>query len=141
MFMNKIAKKLKNIILPLVLCFVLVLTGCGRDNNANMNPEGGKDPREGGVLNLAGYIPDTLNPLTTKQNCTGDYLYLAYEGLFIVNEDLSVEGVLATGYKALDKNTVFQINLKEGVRFHDGSAFTSTDVVDTLKYLQLHLCR
>lgn len=141
MFMNKIAKKLKNIILPLVLCFVLVLTGCGRDNNANMNPEGGKDPREGGVLNLAGYIPDTLNPLTTKQNCTGDYLYLAYEGLFIVNEDLSVEGVLATGYKALDKNTVFQINLKEGVRFHDGSAFTSTDVVDTLKYLQLHESR
>lgn len=140
-FMKKAAKIFKNIILPFALCAILMLTGCGRDNNANMNPEGGKDPREGGVLHLAGYVPDTLNPLTTKQNCTGDYLYLAYEGLFIVNEDLTVDGVLATGYKSLDKNTVFRVNLKEGVRFHDGSSFTSSDVVDTLKYLQLHETR
>ena len=137
-FMSKFYNFLKKIIIPGALCLVMILSDCSRDNNANMNPEGGKDPREGGILNLAGYNPDTLNPLTTKQMCTRDYLYLAYEGLFTVNEDLTVDGVLATGYKSLDKNTVFRINLKEGVRFHDGSAFTAEDVIDTLKYLQLH---
>ena len=125
-------------ILFVVILMVFVFAGCNNNQNANMNPASGLSPSEGGVLNLASYPPDTLNPLTTGYLCMKDYLYLAYESLFIVNEDLSVTGVLAADYKSDKNNTVYTVSLKKGVRFHDGSAFTSDDVVSTFEYLQTY---
>lgn len=114
----------------------VLVSGCmGKDEN-------GKDdyaiatPEVKGTLNLSSYAPDTLNPLATQYSCVRDILYLAYEGLFVVNEDLSVTGVLASDYKVNDKK--IKINLKKGVKFHDGSKFTSKDVVSTFEYVRLH---
>lgn len=93
-------------------------------------------PEVKGTLNLSSYAPDTLNPLATGYSCVRDFLYLAYEGLFVVNEDLSVTGVLATSYKVSGKK--IKINLKKDVKFHDGSTFTSEDVIATFDYIRLH---
>lgn len=129
-------RKLK--IIFLLLAIVLIFTSCSNKEDANMNPEGLNASKEGGVLNLASFPPDTLNPLTTEYASVRDYLYLAYEGLFVVNEDLTVKGVLAEDFKASKQNTVFKINLKKGVKFHDGTKFTSKDVIDTFKYIQMY---
>jgi len=128
----------KNSILCFTLALILTLSGCNTGENANMNPAVGGAPSEGGVLNLASYAPDTLNPLCTGYACMADYLYLVYESLFTVNEDLTVKGVLAEGYKVKDKNTVFSVTLKKGVKFHDGSSFTADDVVSTFDYLRTY---
>ena len=136
--MNKSVIKIKRILALLIAAAVIFVSGCNKKENANMPPQAMAGPREGGVLNLAAYSPDTLNPLATEFSCVRDYLYLAYEGLFTVNSDLTVNGVLAESYTASEHNTLYEITLKKGVRFHDGSAFSSKDVVSTFEYIKMY---
>ncbi len=125
-------------ILILVFAICLTLTGCLNSNDANLKEVDRMKPKGEGTLNLSSYTPDTLNPLATEYSCIRDILYLSYEGLFIVNEDLTVRGVLATDYKVSDKNTHYNIKLKKGVKFHDGTEFTSKDVIATFDYIRLY---
>ncbi len=124
-------------ILVLIVALCLLLAGCSGTKNGS-DAHGTSNPKEKGTLNLSSYTPDTLNPLVTEYSCVRDFLYLAYEGLFIVNEDLSVTGVLAESYSASDDNKTYTIKLKKGVKFHDESAFTADDVVATLDYIRLY---
>ncbi|MBB5788583.1 ABC transporter substrate-binding protein [Jiangella mangrovi] len=55
-----------------------------------------------------------------------------YDGLFLFDDDLQVQPNLATGYEQVDDVT-YEIALREDVTFHDGSPFTSADVVNTLQ--------
>ncbi len=122
-----------------ILCLCVLLTGCiGNNKNSDKDAYGTASPKVKGTLNLSSYTPDTLNPLATQYSCVRDFLYLSYEGLFVVNEDLGVTGVLADSYKLSGGNTSLRINLKKGVKFHDGSAFTSKDVIATFDYIKLY---
>lgn len=122
----------------LLLTIALFISGCSVGVSDNETSTEGKAsvPAEGGVLNIASYSPDTLNPLATRYSCVRDFLYLIYEGLFTVNEDLSVRGVLAEDYTVTEGNRVYTVNLRQGVKFHDGSAFTAADVIATFEYIQ-----
>lgn len=53
-----------------------------------------------------------------------------YDGLFTFNEDLEPVPNLATGYTQPD-DTTYEMELRDDVTFHDGSKFTSADVVST----------
>ncbi len=123
-------------IIPLAIALCLVLTGCmsGR-RSSDIGAGEGFTPKVGGTLNLSTYTPDTLNPLTTQYSCVRDFLYLAYEGLFLVKEDLTAEAVLAEDYSVSSDMTVYRIGLKKGVKFHDGSALTAKDVIATFDYI------
>lgn len=123
-------------LLALIFVLVFCLTGCIGMKNKGIGADGGYAPQGGGTLNLSSYSPDTLNPLATKYGCIRDFLYLAYEGLFIVNENLDVTPVLADNYKVSDKNKTYRISLKKGVKFHDGSSLTSKDVIATFDYIR-----
>lgn len=125
-------------ILALLVASMVVVSGCSinKGNVKKSNSNSGITPSEGGTLNLSSYSPDTLNPLATQYSCVRDFLYLIYEGLFIVEEDLSARGVLADNYSISENNTVYTINLKKGIKFHDGSDFNADDVIDTFKYIQ-----
>lgn len=124
--------------MSLLLAAVFTLSGCSinKSNDKKTGSTSDLIPSEGGTLNLSSYSPDTLNPITTQFSCVRDFLYLIYEGLFIVDEDLSAQGVLADNYSVSDNNTVYTINLKKGIKFHDGSDFNANDVIDTFKYIQ-----
>ncbi len=130
-------KNICKVFIVMVLISV-TLSSCLNSNDANLDITDKNPPKEKGTLNLASYSPDTLNPLSTEYLCIRDVLYLAYEGLFVVNEDLSVKGVLATDYKASDKNTHYTITLKKGVKFHDGSIFNAKDVIATFDYIRTY---
>lgn len=53
-----------------------------------------------------------------------------YDGLFKLNDQMLVEPSLATGYSQPDELT-YDVALRSGVRFHDGSPFTAADVVSS----------
>ena len=129
---------MKKRILLIMLSLILILSGCfsGNDENKEASNSDKNVPKLGGTLNLSSYSPDTMNPLVTKYSSVRDFLYLIYEGLFIVNEDLSVNPVLATDYSVSDGNTVYTVNLAKNVKFHDGSSFDANDVVATMQYIQ-----
>ncbi|RUV67366.1 hypothetical protein EOA88_29880, partial [Mesorhizobium sp. M5C.F.Ca.IN.020.14.1.1] len=54
-----------------------------------------------------------------------------YDGLFRLDDTMNVEPNLATDYHQVD-DTTYEITLREGVVFHDGSPFTSADVISSI---------
>jgi peptide/nickel transport system substrate-binding protein len=55
-----------------------------------------------------------------------------YEPLVDFNSSSEIEPALATAWQVIDA-TVWQFDLRQGVRFHDGKPFTSDDVVFSIK--------
>lgn len=53
-----------------------------------------------------------------------------YDGLFKLDDDMQIQPNLATDYIQLDGLT-YEVTLRKGVVFHDGSPFTAADVVST----------
>ncbi len=125
-------------IIVLLLTSALLLSGCAINVENGGTPSGkeSKTPIEGGVLNLSTYPPDTLNPLATQYSSVRDFLYLVYESLFVVEEDLSAKGVLASGYTASEGNTVYTVDIAEGIKFHSGAPLPAADVTATFEYIQ-----
>ncbi|GGL66279.1 ABC transporter substrate-binding protein [Halocalculus aciditolerans] len=60
-----------------------------------------------------------------------------YDGLFDANPDLEVVPALATGGGFVDDTTV-ELDLREGVTWHDGESFTAEDVKFTVDLYKNH---
>jgi len=57
-----------------------------------------------------------------------------FNGLVTMNQDGTAAEELATSWEANGDSTVWTFKLREGVKFHDGSEFTSGDVKFTWEY-------
>lgn len=115
-----------------VLCIVTVfLTSCTSIDKRS-NTISNTDAISGGVLNLYSAYPDTFNPLLTENWANSQILMTVYEGLYKVNPDKSVTGVLSSGYKTENGGKRYIIDLKQNVVFHNGTSFASDDVLYTL---------
>jgi peptide/nickel transport system substrate-binding protein len=55
-----------------------------------------------------------------------------YEGLSIIDADLSLRPALATSWQPIDPTT-WRFALREGVTFHDGTPFSAEDVVFSIE--------
>ncbi|PWS38053.1 ABC transporter substrate-binding protein [Falsiroseomonas bella] len=53
-----------------------------------------------------------------------------FEGLTEISPTLEVKPALATAWRMIDPNT-WEFDLREGVRFHDGTPFTARDIIAT----------
>ncbi|WP_372617862.1 ABC transporter substrate-binding protein [Falsiroseomonas sp.] len=53
-----------------------------------------------------------------------------FEGLTQIDEQLQVRPALATAWRLVDANT-WEFDLRQGVRFHDGTPFTARDITAT----------
>ena len=58
--------------------------------------------------------------------------YQVYEALLDVDSDLAVVPQLAVAWNVVDP-TNWEFELREGVRFHDGTPFTAEDVVFSIE--------
>jgi len=81
-----------------------------------------------------GSAPVSLDPARAANSSDGQaYTDLAYEPLIRLNSDGSLAPALATSWRYTDaKLTTFEVTLRHGVRFSDGSPLTATDVVHYL---------
>jgi len=95
---------------------------------------------------LAGKADDTLNWATDREVAVVDPYYnntrelvvmghLGWDGLLFRNLDTGAfEPLLATSWEWID-NVTLELELREGVTFHDGSSFGSEDVVYTVNHV------
>lgn len=129
-------------VLLLILSIIIIISSfasCAKDDGDKNSYPGNKiTPKTGGTLKMACVSIDTMNPVVTAHASVYDFLTLIYEGLFVVNEDLTVEGVLAESYSVSNNNTLYTVKLKENIKFHNGKIFTADDVVSTLNYMALY---
>lgn len=89
-------------------------------------------PVKGGTLRVSiDQAASVIHPLLTRVNPEYLITEMLYSNLTRLTADMSIEPDLATEWSANDDLTEWTFRLREGVKFHDGSAFTSADVVET----------
>jgi len=88
----------------------------------------GPEP-EAPALRIATYVPpSTLDPHHHTETAVSAVLCNIYDGLVSMSPTMGIEPALALSWEQQDP-THLRFSLRPGVRFHDGSAFTSADVV------------
>ncbi|MEM6635692.1 MAG: ABC transporter substrate-binding protein [Pseudomonadota bacterium] len=73
--------------------------------------------------------PQTMDPHAVNSAPVLGFLNNVYEGLVRRGKDMAVEPALATGWEPIGDGEGWRFTLREGVTFHDGSAFTADDVI------------
>lgn len=73
--------------------------------------------------------PQTMDPHAVNATPVLSFLNNIYEGLVRRGPDMGVQPSLATSWEALPDGAGWRFNLREGVTFHDGSAFDADDVL------------
>jgi peptide/nickel transport system substrate-binding protein len=109
---------------------VLALSGCGGSDSGGGAPNAAPTDK---VLHLS-FLQDPGQPPDPDIFYAGQGLLLTtniYEGLMQYKggtDKPELEPLLATEWKASPDNKVFDLKLREGVKFHDGTPFTSAAV-------------
>lgn len=76
----------------------------------------------------------SLNPYGQDNNVTNQVMFHIYEPLVTQDRDLSIIPCLADSWEESEDGMTWTFKLHEGVKFHDGSDFTSEDVVASYNY-------
>jgi peptide/nickel transport system substrate-binding protein len=83
-------------------------------------------------LSLAYYKSATLDPITCSENVQLEVSELLYEPLYRLDDSFSPTPVLCQSASWDETGTVCTLNLRQNVRFSDGSDLTAQDVAATL---------
>lgn len=122
----------RSIALSLIFAMSLMFVGCNRASE-------GKSKNTEVAVNteakdsISAYVgtnifEESLDPIKGAMSYGYSFTNCA---LTRVNSESGYEGDLATDWQISDDSLVYTFNLREGVKFHDGSAFTAEDVVFT----------
>lgn len=120
----------KTVSLFLVLVFIIALSACGKTekNETTAASEDYVLPTK--VINTDISLPYTsaasFDPYATKSTLNRDLLPIMFESLFNSTADGKGKPVLALNGEINEKNVTVKLN--QGIKFCDGSEFTSADV-------------
>lgn len=95
----------------------------------------GVHAQDGGVLRVGMVSPENLDPATGTNDPEVLFNRTIYDFLVETRADGTLAPNLATAWTISDDGLVYTFTLAEGVTFHDGSPFTSADVVYTFNRL------
>ena len=73
--------------------------------------------------------PQTMDPHAVNSAAVLGFLNNVYEGLVRRNRDMEIEPSLATSWEPIGAGEGWRFTLRQGVTFHDGSAFNADDVI------------
>jgi peptide/nickel transport system substrate-binding protein len=97
-------------------------------------PEG--QAKQGGTLTIGSSSePDTLHPLLTQLVAASDVLAGIVESLLQYDSKAQLNPALATAYEISDDGLTYSFTLRDGVKFHNGDAFTGEDVIANWKII------
>ncbi|MEX2534761.1 MAG: ABC transporter substrate-binding protein [Trueperaceae bacterium] len=82
------------------------------------------------------YEPPALDPIHQQADATTALTVLMYQGLVYTDWDSDVQPLLATDWTVSDDGLTYTFNIREGVKFHDGSDLTAADVKYSYDYLR-----
>ena len=110
----------------------LLVTACGGGGGSNNNTT---KHTLTAICAVSGSYTEDMSPFSPNVNCGVDGLL--YENLVYVNYVTGKETpMLATGYTWSSDNLTLTFNIRQGVKWSDGQAFSADDVVFTFNMLK-----
>ena len=120
--------KLRNPLLLLAAAVTLTLTACSSSDEA------GGDLQEGGNFVVARTADiDKLDPHVATAFSTFQTLGLVYDNLTDLDDQLEPEPSLAESFEYSSDGRTLTFELRNGVKFHDGSELDSADVAASIE--------
>ena len=95
----------------------------------------GTVPLRGGVFRMLVEAPHCLDPVSVDSVYDALPVGQIFDGLVALDAGLNVVPALADTWKISRDGRIYEIHLREGVRFHDGTPLTAADVVFSLRRL------
>src|SRR5690625_3078038 len=132
---------MRKILLTLTLLIISIfVVACGNDSTepASKEPEANKDEVEGSQEIIYATTSDApgLSPIDTNDGTSASVIIQIYETLFVLDPDtMEPEPLLAESYDTPDDLT-WEIKLREGIEFHDGTPFNAEAVKYTFDQLK-----
>ena len=116
----------------LLFALILFLSGCDPQNITSPDDEVSNEPAYGDTI-VMGSIGDASNllPVLASDSSSSDINGLIYNGLVRYDKNFTIEGELAESWTISDDNRTLTFKLRPDVRWHDGTPFTSADVLFT----------
>jgi len=74
-----------------------------------------------------------LDPIVNTSDITARFAFMVYDTLFALDENFVAQPQMVGDYKISDDKLTYDFTLRPGLKFHDGSAVTSADVIASLK--------
>ncbi len=123
----------------IILCVCLCLFGCNGCNSCtDGNGENAEDPTiqaENETLKIHCYNIASMNPLDNTNEENLQMFNLIFESLFVCDKTQKAQPLLAESYTISSDGLCWNIKLKSDIKWHDGTEFTSNDVVYTYEYV------
>lgn len=88
------------------------------------------------TLYLTGYNFESENPLLVKNEINREIFSLIYDGLFSLDKNYVPVPQIAKSITMSDDCVNYTIEIREDIKFHDGTTLTANDVVSTINYLK-----
>ncbi len=120
-------------ILVMILSIIIILNLCACKNNVDDKIIVVEDTED---INFAIWDYDTMNPILTKSNNVESIMNIVYEPLFSINEKQEIVPILAEDYSMSSGGTKITVNLKENIKWQDGTNFTAEDVTNTISKIK-----
>lgn len=109
------------------LALACVATGCGTGTGA-------ADGRSGRIVYAVDSQPDCLDPQISPYDVTAALGRSVFDSLVAMDARGRIRPWLATSWRISDDGRTYTFSLRDGVRFHDGTAFDATAVKATLDH-------
>lgn len=109
------------------LAATLALAGCSAGQGVDLGDSGTASGQT--LVAAIGGEPDQLDPQKTTSYFAFEVLENVYDTLVAPDAALEMQPALAESWETSDDQLTWTFHLRDGVTFHDGSAFTSEDVV------------
>lgn len=120
----------KSPIAAMVGVALVALAGCSTGEGVDLGDGDGGGQVDGAVLRAAiGGEPDQLDPHRTSAYFSFQVLENVFDTLVEPDENLEMQPALAESWEVSDDQLTWTFTLRDDVTFHDGSPFTSADVV------------
>lgn len=130
----------------LLILLVLIIAGNGiiiftkirtsRINQKNTPLATDAIPEYGDTLiNTSIGEPSILNPILASDSSSFDIIELVFNGLTKYDKDIKLTGDLAENWELSPDNLTITFHLRKNVSWHDGTPFTSADVLFTYQKL------